>query len=54
MWIIPAALLTPEDLAARTAIGALDLPAEIARFGADEPGGIGISSPPLSTPSTRK
>ncbi len=53
VWIIPAALLTPDDLAARTTIGALDLSAEIARFGADEPGGIGVSSPSVSTPSTR-
>jgi catechol 2,3-dioxygenase-like lactoylglutathione lyase family enzyme len=51
VWIIPAALLTPDDLAARTSIGALDLPAEIARFGADEPGGIGVSSPSPHTPS---
>jgi catechol-2,3-dioxygenase len=45
VWIIPAALLTADDLAARSSIGALDLGAEIARFGADEPGGIGVSVP---------
>jgi catechol-2,3-dioxygenase len=45
VWIIPAALLTADDLAARSSIGALDLAAEIARFGADEPGGIGVSVP---------
>jgi len=43
VWIIPAALLTPDDLAARSSIGVLDLPAEIARFGGDEPGGVGVS-----------
>lgn len=42
-WIIPAHLLTADDLAARSTIRPLDLPAEIARFGRDEPGGIGIS-----------
>ena len=42
-WIIPAHLLTADDLAARSTIGPLDLPAEIERFGRDEPGGIGIS-----------
>ena len=45
VWIIPAHLLTADDLAARTSVGALDLPAEIERFGRDEPGGIGISIP---------
>jgi catechol-2,3-dioxygenase len=45
VWIIPAHLLTDDDLAARMAIRPLDLPAEIERFGADERGGIGISVP---------
>jgi catechol-2,3-dioxygenase len=51
VWLIPAALLTDADVAARSTIGQLDLDAEIARFGADEPGGIGISIPlpPLIT-----
>jgi catechol-2,3-dioxygenase len=44
-WIIPAALLTADDLAARSSVGPLDLAAEIERFGADEPGGVGISIP---------
>jgi len=43
VWLIPAALLTAADLAARSRIGRLDLAGEIARFGADTPGGIGIS-----------
>jgi catechol-2,3-dioxygenase len=45
VWIIPAHLLTDDDLAARTSIRPLDLSAEIERFGIDEPGGIGISVP---------
>lgn len=45
VWIIPAHLLTADDVAARASIGPLDLPAEIARFGRDEHGGIGISIP---------
>ncbi len=55
VWIIPAHLLTTADLAARSSIGPLDLPAEIERFGRDEPGGIGISiaSPvPTTTKAT--
>lgn len=45
VWLIPANLLTADDLAARTSVGHLDLAAEIERFGADEVGGIGISLP---------
>ena len=45
VWIIPAHLLTTDDITARASVGPLDLPAEIERFGADEPGGIGISIP---------
>jgi catechol-2,3-dioxygenase len=43
VWLIPAALLTPDDVAAKTTIRPLDLAAEIARFGPDEPGGVGVS-----------
>jgi catechol-2,3-dioxygenase len=43
VWIIPAHLLTADDLASRTSVGVLDLPTEIERFGCDEPGGVGIS-----------
>jgi hypothetical protein len=52
VWLIPAHLLTADDLAARTSVGHLDLAAEIERFGADEVGGIGISLPEPRQPST--
>lgn len=42
-WIIPADLLDDEARAARTRIGRLDLAREKERFGAETPGGIGIS-----------
>lgn len=42
-WIIPANLLNEEALAGRTRIGRLDLGREKERFGAETPGGIGIS-----------
>src|SRR6478752_10363757 len=41
-WLVPAALITP-DLTMRTS--PLDLEAEIARYGADTLGGIGVSVP---------
>jgi catechol-2,3-dioxygenase len=44
-WIVPADLLTANDLDRRSGIGPLDIAAEIARFGKDTPGGIGISVP---------
>ncbi|HSL73741.1 MAG TPA: VOC family protein [Ilumatobacteraceae bacterium] len=43
VWIVPAHLLNADDVAARATIRSLDLPAEIARFGRDEIGGIGVS-----------
>ena len=49
VWIIPAHLLSADDLDARASIRPLDLPAEIERFGRGERGGIGISIP---TPDT--
>jgi catechol-2,3-dioxygenase len=45
VWIIPAHLLTADDIAARTSIRPLDLPAEIERFGRAERGGVGVSIP---------
>lgn len=44
-WIIPADQLTDESKAARKRIGHLDLEREIARYGADTQGGVGISMP---------
>ena len=43
-WLIPAQLLEEADLDARRSIGTLDLEREIARFGAETRGGVGISS----------
>ena len=45
VWLIPADLITPEDTAGKAGVRPLDLDAEIERFGAETPGGIGISSP---------
>jgi catechol-2,3-dioxygenase len=42
-WLVPADRLTDELLAARTSVQPLDLSAEVARYGADTPGGIGVS-----------
>ena len=42
-WIVPADLIDDEALAGRVRIAPLDLQREIARYGADTPGGIGIS-----------
>jgi catechol-2,3-dioxygenase len=50
VWIIPAHLLTADDLAARASIRPLDLPAEIERFGRSEHGGIGVSIPTPAPP----
>ena len=47
-WILPASVLTPdiiEDARANPRPRPLDLDAEIARFGADTPGGVGVSIP---------
>lgn len=44
-WIVPRALLTDAVLAQRTQILPLDLEAEIARYGADLRGGVGVSIP---------
>jgi catechol 2,3-dioxygenase-like lactoylglutathione lyase family enzyme len=42
-WIVPADRLDEAALAARSSIRRLDLDAEIARYGVDTPGGIGVS-----------
>jgi catechol-2,3-dioxygenase len=42
-WVVPAASLDDEVLRGRTQVKPLDLEREIARYGADTPGGIGIS-----------
>ncbi len=42
VWLVPAALITDAD---RPGMAPLDLDADIARFGADTPGGIGLSRP---------
>ena len=47
VWIIPAQLLTDADRAASKRIRPLDLQAELARYGADARGGLGISRPAL-------
>jgi catechol-2,3-dioxygenase len=43
-WLVPAELIT-DDLTMRTA--PLDLEGEIARYGADTRGGVGVSTPAL-------
>ncbi|MDQ1688615.1 MAG: hypothetical protein QOK42_1590 [Frankiaceae bacterium] len=45
VWLIPADLLDPSALAARTRIGPLDLAATKAKYGASTRGGVGISIP---------
>jgi len=42
-WLVPADLITPEALEARARIDHLDIASEKTRYGADTPGGIGIS-----------
>jgi catechol-2,3-dioxygenase len=42
-WIVPADRLDEATIAGRTRIRALDLAREIARYGANTPGGVGIS-----------
>ena len=42
-WVVPAALLDEAAIAGRAGIQPLDLAGEMARYGADTPGGYGIS-----------
>ena len=46
-WLPPADLIDDEvrERASRVAIAPLDLPAEIARYGAETRGGVGVSIP---------
>jgi catechol-2,3-dioxygenase len=44
-WIVPADQLDDATFRGRTSIRPLDLAREIARYGADTPGGIGVSRP---------
>jgi catechol-2,3-dioxygenase len=46
-WLLPAALITDEVRAAGATTLPLDLEAEMARYGAQTPGGIGVSVPAL-------
>ena len=43
VWLLPADRIEPQDLEARRRIGPLDLDGEIARFGPDLRGGLGVS-----------
>jgi catechol-2,3-dioxygenase len=43
VWLIPAELLTEQDRTRAASIRPLDLDAEIARFGRDARGGVGVS-----------
>jgi catechol-2,3-dioxygenase len=44
-WLVPADLIDPEVLEAKQRIGPLDLAREIARYGAETLGGVGVSIP---------
>jgi len=45
VWLIPADLLDQDAIEARTRIGPLDLDREVAKYGPDTRGGVGISVP---------
>jgi catechol-2,3-dioxygenase len=46
-WVVPAQFIDAALIAGRRSIKPLDLEREIARYGADTPGGIGVSRPAL-------
>ena len=48
-WIVPADRLDAAAFAGRASIKPLDLAREIARYGADTPGGVGVSRPQPSS-----
>ena len=50
-WVVPAALLTDDLRRRQVQIAPLDLDAEIAHYGADTVGGIGISIPTGAGPA---
>jgi catechol-2,3-dioxygenase len=47
-WVVPANLLDDAALRSRERIGQLDLAEELARYGADTEGGVGISHPSVN------
>ena len=47
-WVVPLALLDDAAIDARSRIDHLDLPRELARYGADTEGGVGISHSPVT------
>lgn len=51
-WVVPADRLDEVALAGRTSIRPLDLVGEMARYGADTPGGYGISRMPGASSPT--
>jgi hypothetical protein len=44
-WLLPADLITPEVTESAATIAPLDLEREIARYGAQTRGGVGVSVP---------
>ena len=48
-WLVPRDLLDDDAIEARSRIGHLDLAREIARYGADTPGGVGVSHQPAAS-----
>ncbi len=46
-WLVPAEFIDDAMLAARAHIAPLDIDREIARFGSETPGGIGVSRPAM-------
>ena len=51
-WVLPASLLDDAVEAGRSSIRPLDLAREIERYGADTPGGIGVSVPSVPASSS--
>jgi catechol-2,3-dioxygenase len=44
-WLVPAALIDDDTVQAKATVKPLDLAREIARYGADTQGGVGVSTP---------